>query len=326
MIIKALTPLVKFQMPINSSQKIRIGTRTSKLALIQADEIKNALLAKTALQENQIEIIQITTSGDKIQDMSLAEIGGKGLFIKELEENLLEKKIDIAIHCAKDMPPILHKSTRIVAFGVRKDARDYFISQQFQTLQDLPQGAVVGTSSARRKAALLRLRPDLKITNFRGNVDTRLKKIEENQVDATILALCGLQRLGKKIDEKNIITTEDILPAAGQGALALQILDENKTIYDLARKINDEKTEICVNIEREFLRLLNASCKSPIAAYCNFIDAKNLRLQTMIFNFDGSEIFATDFKVKLEDVQDLARKSADETKNKAQKLLAMICS
>ncbi|HLD77001.1 MAG TPA: hypothetical protein VI861_02590, partial [Rickettsiales bacterium] len=136
-------------MPINSSQKIRIGTRTSKLALIQADEIKNALLAKTALQENQIEIIQITTSGDKIQDMSLAEIGGKGLFIKELEENLLEKKIDIAIHCAKDMPPILHKSTRIVAFGVRKDARDYFISQQFQTLQDLPQGAVVGTSSAR---------------------------------------------------------------------------------------------------------------------------------------------------------------------------------
>ncbi len=312
-------------MPTDDAQKIKIGTRASKLALTQTEEIKKLLIAKTNLKEEQIEIIKITTSGDKIQDVSLAEIGGKGLFIKELEESLLAKKIDIAIHCAKDMPPILHENTEIAAIIKRKDARDYFVSQKYSSLKNLPQNAVVGTSSARRKSALLRLRPDLQITNFRGNVDTRLKKIEENQVDATILALCGLQRLDKKISQENIIAIEDILPAAGQGALALQILSDNKKIHDLLRKINDEKSEICIKVERDFLRLLKASCKSPIAAYCSFVDEKTLNLKTMIFDFDGKEIFATNINAKLEDVANLANQAAQETRNKAAKLLARIC-
>ncbi len=313
-------------MSTHFSQKIRIGTRASKLALTQADEVKNLLIKKCNLREDQIEIIKITTSGDKIQDVSLADIGGKGLFIKELEENLLAKKIDIAIHSAKDVPPILHEATEIAAFSVRKDARDYFISQKYSSISELPQGAVIGTSSARRKAILLRLRPDLKIVNFRGNVDTRLNKLEKNEVDGTILATCGLMRLNKKIDEKNIISTNTMLPAAGQGCLAIQLLNENKEVYNLIRKINDEKSEICVKTEREFLRAIGASCKTPIAAYCSFLNDDELELKTIIFDFDGSEIFATNFTFKIANASKMALEAANKTKNEAGELLAKICA
>jgi len=302
--------------------KIKIGTRASKLAIAQITEIKKLLLQNSDLTESQIEIVQITTSGDKIQDRNLAEIGGKGLFIKELEEALLAKKIDIAVHSAKDVPPIVADTTYIAAFTKRKDARDYFISKKFSSVETLPNAAVVGTSSARRKAILLRLRPDLNIVNFRGNVDTRLSKLEDGKVDATILALCGLSRLEKNIDEKNILSLETMLPAAGQGSLAIQIRHDDKETKKIVDTINDKETQICVEIERKFLQELGASCKTPVAAYCT-IENDKLRLRTTIFDFDGKEIFSTD------DAQneggELAILAAQQVKKNAQKLLEKIC-
>ncbi len=306
--------------------KIKIGTRASKLAITQVNEIKKLLLQNSDLAENQIEIIHITTSGDKIQDRNLAEIGGKGLFIKELEEALLAKKIDIAVHSAKDVPPLVADTTHIAAFTKRKDARDYFISKKFDSIDALPNAAVVGTSSARRKAILLRLRPDLKIINFRGNVDTRLSKLEDGKVDATILALCGLSRLEKNIDEKNILSLETMLPAAGQGSLALQIRRDDEEITKLIAKINDYETQICVEIERKFLQELGASCKTPVAAYCAIEDGGKLHFRTTIFDFDGREIFATDdWLGDVKKGQELAVGAAAQVKEKAQKLLDKIC-
>jgi hydroxymethylbilane synthase len=317
-------------------QKIRIGTRTSKLALTQVAEVH--LLLADYLQNSQIEIVPITTSGDKIQDRNLAEIGGKGLFIKELEEALIQNKIDIAVHSAKDVPPILHDETELVAFTQRFDARDCFISKKFDTLKDLPKGAVVGTSSARRKAILLRMRPDLKIVNFRGNVDTRLRKIQNDEVDATILAVCGLERIGKehlmqsKVDcpegyhTKKIIEEDVMLPAGGPGALAVQIRKSDRKIAELLTKINDEETAICIRSERAFLEELGASCTTPVAVRA-WLEKDQLNLKTLILDYDGSEIFETKSQTKFELAAGikLGVEAAQKTKKEAGELLDRIC-
>lgn len=317
--------------------KLRIGTRTSKLAIAQVTEIY--LLLAPHLQNSQIEIIPITTSGDKIQDRNLAEIGGKGLFIKELEEALIQNKIDIAIHSAKDVPPAIHAATELAAFTERFDARDCFISKKFDSLKDLPKGAVVGTSSARRKAILLRLRPDLKIVNFRGNVDTRLRKIDEDAVDATILAVCGLMRLGKEkiIGEavscpkgytvKKIIEKNVMLPAGGQGSLAIQIRKSDQKISEIVKKINDKTAQICIETERAFLSELGASCSTPVAVHAE-IENEELNLKTLILDYDGSEMFETKSSVKaeLEEAIKLAIAAAKKTKKEAEKLFRKICS
>ncbi len=309
---------------MSSNQKIRIGTRTSKLALTQVAEVH--LLLADFLENSQIEIVPITTSGDKIQDRNLADIGGKGLFIKELEEALIQNKIDIAIHSAKDVPPFLHESTELVAFTPRLDARDCFISKKFNSLKDLPKGAIVGTSSARRKAILLRLRPDLKIVNFRGNVDTRLNKIENEDVDAAVLAACGLERIGKEHLIKQIIEKDSMLPAGGQGALAIQIRKSDKKIAELLEKINDPKTQIEVKTERSFLRELGASCATPVAAHACELNNK-LYLTTTIFDYDGSEVFETtsEGKFDLESGIKLGLDAAKKTKAEATELLKRIC-
>lgn len=304
--------------------KIRIGTRASKLALAQVAEVQNLLLAH--LSADQIEIVTITTSGDKIQDRNLAEIGGKGLFIKELEEALLQDKIDLAVHSAKDVPPILHEDTELAAFTERFDARDCFISQKFDSIEELPQGATIGTSSARRKAILLRLRPDLKIVNFRGNVDTRLGKIENHEVDGSILAVCGLTRLSKQSATKEIIATDIMLPSGGQGSLAMQIRKNDKKISELLQKINHEETQICIKTERAFLRGLGASCATPVAVHA-CVENEELKLQTMILDYDGKEVFETESKGKftLEDGLKLGEEAAQKTKREAAELLNRIC-
>jgi hydroxymethylbilane synthase len=323
---------------ISTSAKIRIGTRASKLALAQVTEVY--LLLSSHFPASQIEIITITTSGDKIQDRNLAEFGGKGLFIKELEEALVENRIDIAIHSGKDVPPALHESTTLAAFTTRFDPRDCFISKKFNSLDELPKGAVIGTSSARRKAILLRLRPDLKIVNFRGNVDTRLKKIENDEVDATILAVCGLERLGKeKITEienrvtcpkgyenKKTIPTNLMLPAGGQGALAIQIRKNDEQISRIVEKINDPETRIRIKCERAFLRELGASCATPVGVHANFENNK-LILKTIILDYDGSEIFETcsESEINLEAGIKLGIAAAQKTKLEATNLLAKIC-
>ncbi len=318
--------------------KIRIGTRASKLAQKQTAEI--AALISSQNPSLQIEIVLITTSGDKIQDRNLAEIGGKGLFIKELEESLVQNKIDIAVHSAKDVPPFLHENTELSAFTKRLDARDCLISKKFNNIHELPNGAVIGTSSSRRKAILLRLRPDLKIVNFRGNVDTRLKKIENDEVDATILAVCGLERLSKSIagdhnlscpkgyDNKKIIEEKIMLPAGGQGALAIQIRKNDNKIAAILEKINHPETQICIKTERAFLRELGASCTTPVAVHA-FIENNLLNLKTLVLDYDGSEVFETNLQsnVSLEDGIKLGIKASNKTKTEAGKLLKKIgCS
>ncbi len=325
---------------IKKNQKIRIGTRSSRLALAQAQEVKNLILsANPEILEREIEIIKINTSGDKIKDVSLADIGGKGLFIKELEEFLVEGEIDVAIHSAKDVPPVIHFESEIAAFAKRRNVCDYFVSNEYESIKKLPKNAVVGTSSARRKAILLKLRPDLEIVNFRGNVDTRLKKIAKNQIDATILAVCGLERIGYKIDEKRIIPKEMMVPAVGQGCVLAQVRKNDKRIYDIFRKINHFESEICVVAERLFLRILRASCRSPISVYCSFEDNK-IKFQSMIYDFDGKEYFEVNFEenvaVLLKDVDKnheklteiankLAIQATDAIKDNAIELLERIC-
>lgn len=307
-----------------SNFKIRIGTRTSKLALSQVAEFH--LLLAEHFPEIKIEIVPITTSGDKIQDRNLAEIGGKGLFIKELEEALLQDKIDIAIHSAKDVPPILNDETILAAFTPRMDARDCFVSTKYKSLKDLPKKAVVGTSSARRKAILLRLRPDLKIVNFRGNVDTRLNKLENGEVDAAILAVCGLMRIDKDGAVKEVIEKDKILPAGGQGSLAIQTKKTNKELLQILEKVNDLTTFIEVKCERAFLRELGASCATPVAVHAEITKDK-ISLRTAIIDYDGSEIFETKSKAKanLEDAINLGIEAAKTTKKKAAQLLEKIC-
>jgi len=304
--------------------KLRIGTRTSKLALSQVAEVH--LLLADHFPNLQLEIVPITTSGDRIQDRNLAEIGGKGLFVKELEEALIQNKIDIAIHSAKDVPPFIHDKTELAAFTPRLDPRDCFVSKKHSSLKDLPKGAIVGTSSARRKAVLLRLRKDLKVVNFRGNVDTRLAKLENGEVDAAILAACGMTRLGKEQNVNHAIEKDQMLPSGGQGALAIQIRKNDSEISQLLAKINDEKTQIEVKCERSFLRELGASCATPVAAHAE-IEKNNILLRTIIFDYDGSEIFETKSKGKanLEDAIKLGFEAAKTTKKKAAKLLEKIC-
>lgn len=309
---------------LSTSKKIRIGTRASKLAQKQALEVINLL--SPYISSSQIEIVLITTSGDKIQDRNLSEIGGKGLFIKELEEALIQDKIDIAIHSAKDVPPFLHEITEIAAFTARLDVRDCLISQKFNSLEELPQGAIIGTSSARRKAALLHLRPDFKIVNFRGNVDNRLNKILNGEVDASILALCGLTRLDKNSSVKEIISTDLILPSGGQGSLAIQARKNDNEILDLVKKINHLESYICIKTERAFLRELSASCITPVGVYC-YIEDEKLHLKTMLFDYDGTEVFTSEFEgeVTLEDGLRLGIEAAKKTKIEVPDLFRRVC-
>lgn len=312
-------------------RKIKIGSRASKLALIQANEIKDLLIKKANIPASQIEIIEITTSGDKIKDISLAEIGGKGLFIKELEENLIEKKIDIAVHSAKDVTPLIHSQTILSAFTKRLDANDYFISKKYQTINDLPIGATVGTSSARRKAILLSMRSDLKINVLRGNVDTRLRKILEEKFDASVIALCAIQRIGLEIENERIISTNTMIPAVGQGSLALQIRCDDDFCLKLSKYINDFESYLCIKAERAFLREINASCKSPIGVYATLKD-NNFIMKTAIYDIDGSTKYCTDKKILI-DINNvdanllinIAKSAAQETIRNASSILEKIC-
>jgi len=314
------------------SAKIRIGTRTSKLALAQVAEVKELL--KDALGDREFEVVPINTSGDQNLHCELAEIGGKGLFIKELERALVQDKIDIAVHSAKDVPPHLHEETIIASFTKRMDARDCLISKDYSEIKDLPQGAIVGSSSPRRKAMLLRLRPDLKIVSYRGNVTTRLERAQNGEVDATILANCGLERLSKGdkscplgYDVKNFIEKDLMLPAGAQGSMAIQVKKDNLEIYDFVRTANDFKTEIEVRCERAYLSELGASCYTPVGVHA-LQDGDSLKLETIILDYDGSDIYETksEGKFALDEAISLGKKAAKKTKAEAKELLKKICS
>lgn len=304
-------------------REIVIGTRASKLAIKQAEEVKQNLLLSYPnyqAQPHLIKIITFKTTGDKIADKSLMEIGGKGLFVKEIEEALLTKEIDIAVHSMKDMPAFFSKGLEIFAVLERQDARDAFISHRYSTIADLPKGAVVGTSSPRRAALLLNKRSDLKIINFRGNVDTRLEKLKQNQVDATILAVSGLNRINLQNQITQIISTDEMLPAIGQGALALQARIGDDFIINLLNKINHQESYICNQAERSFQQTINGSCKTPLAGYCHIKNGQ-LHLQVLLASLDGKEIYQTSRTSSLSDAIAIGNSAGSEIKKVGQHIL-----
>lgn len=271
-----------------ASQRIRIGTRGSALALAQANEVKARLLfAHADLRDDDIVVTAIRTTGDRIKDKPLAEFGGKGLFTREIEDALLAGEVDLAVHSMKDMPTALPEGLEIGAYLEREDPRDAFLSDRARTVGDLPQGATVGSSSLRRQAQLRRRRPDLRIVNFRGNVDSRLRKLAAGEVDATLLACAGLRRLGLASRIVAPIEPEEMLPAVAQGAIGLEIRTGDARTAGLIAPLAHRATTICVEAERAFLAGLDGSCRTPIAALATLDVNDRLRLRGQILTPDG---------------------------------------
>jgi len=272
---------------------LKIGSRGSPLALAQT-EILIALLREKhpALREaGAVEIVKIITTGDKVQDRPLSEVGGKGLFTKEIEEALLEGAIDCAVHSMKDMPTQLPEGLSISCLLPREDPRDAFFSFKAGTLDDLPAGSVIGTSSLRRQAIILARRPDLKTAILRGNVGTRLKKLEDGVVDATILAVAGLKRLGLEHLIKNILEPEVMLPAVAQGAVGIEVRGNDARVKEILSAVHCGVTELRVTAERAFLGVMDGSCKTPLAALMSVPDPQQrARFDVLVARPDGSDI------------------------------------
>ena len=269
---------------------LRIGTRGSPLALAQARMVRARLAVAHEVDEERITLTVIRTTGDVIQDRTLAEAGGKGLFTKEIEEALRADAIDLAVHSAKDVPTVLPDGLILTAVLPREDARDVFIGRSVKTLGELAAGAVVGTASLRRQAIVKRLRPDLEVVPIRGNVDTRLRKLGEGVVDATLLALAGLKRLGLTHAATSIFTLDEFLPAVGQGIVAIETRADDTRTRMLLEAINHAETATALAAERAFLAVLDGSCRTPIAGHATIADGR-LRLRGLIAKPDGSESF-----------------------------------
>ncbi len=271
-----------------ADEKIRIGTRGSPLALAQAHETRDRLIAAHAIAPEMIEVVVISTAGDRIQDRPLAEVGGKGLFTLELEEQLADGRIDLAVHSSKDMPTVLPDGLAITAFLEREDPRDAFISNKAKSLTDLPQGAVVGSSSLRRQALIRRLRPDISVVQFRGNVQTRLRKLSEGVADATLLANAGLRRLGMADIITDLMDPDFFLPAPGQGAICIEGRAGDARTDALVEPLNHDVTATALACERAFLAELDGSCRTPIAGLAT-VDGSGIAFRGMILTPDGSE-------------------------------------
>jgi hydroxymethylbilane synthase len=274
------------------ASKVRIGTRGSPLALAQAREVQNRLESAHGPGRFDFEVRVIRTSGDRIQDRPLAEEGGKGLFTKEIEEALIAGEIDIAVHSMKDMPTLLPAGLAVTCILPREDVRDAFISPKAARLADLPRGAVVGTSSLRRQAQVLHARPDLKVAPLRGNVETRLRKIEGGVADATLLACAGLKRLGMADRITAPVSTAEMLPAVAQGAIGVETRAEDVAMAEMLGAINDQPSALAVTAERAFLARLDGSCRTPIAALAE-LTSGGLALRGMILTPDGRQCHAT---------------------------------
>lgn len=270
-------------------ERIRIGTRGSPLALAQAHEVRGGLVASTGLAPEDIEVVVIKTTGDKVLDRPLSELGGKGLFTKEIEDGLLDGSLDLAVHSAKDVPTQLPDGLALAGYLPREDVRDAFISLTSKTFDDLPRGAVVGTASLRRGALAKRLRPDLEIINFRGNVQTRLKKLEAGDVDATLLAMAGLKRLGRPEIATSILEMDRFPPALGQGAIAIETRMDDIRVLQALAPLLDVTTGTALAAERSFLETLDGSCRTPIAGLAT-ITGETLSLHGLIATPDGTRV------------------------------------
>lgn len=271
---------------MQAAPTIRIGTRGSPLALAQAHEVRDRLAAAHGLDPVDIAIRIIKTTGDQVLDRPLSEIGGKGLFTKEIEDALLADDIDLAVHSMKDMQTALPDGLTLGATLPREDVRDAFLSLKYKSLDEVPPGAVVGSSSLRRQAQLLNTRPDLTVTGFRGNVQTRLKKLEDGVAAATFLAVAGLKRLGLGDRITAAISTEQMLPAVAQGAIGIEVRARDERTAELVAPLNDAATALAVTAERAFLRRLEGSCRTPIAGLAE-LKAGRLHFRGQVLSPDG---------------------------------------
>lgn len=282
-----------------------IGTRQSLLALWQSNHI--ASLLRKQYPDCQVTLKKIVTKGDRILDVPLAQIGGKGLFTKEIETELLDGTVDLAVHSLKDMPTVLPEGLCLTAITTRANVGDAFVSNKYASFSELPQGAVLGTSSLRRKAQLLAVRPDLKIVDLRGNVDTRLRKLDEGQMDAIILAAAGLERLGHADRIREIIPTTVCLPAVGQGALAIECRSDNKEVRDMLAFLNDLPTKQATDAERAFLGLIEGGCQVPIGVHAE-VENNNVKIEAVIASLDGSKVLRNNITGSAVNAADLGRK------------------
>ncbi len=294
---------------------LKIGTRGSPLALAQAYETRQRLCQAFDLDESAFEIIVIKTTGDKVLDRPLKEIGGKGLFTREIEEDMLSGKIDIAVHSMKDMPVLQPVGLLLDTYLPREDVRDAFVSHSFEGISELPAGTLVGTSSLRRKAQLQNKRPDLTVVEFRGNVQTRLKKLEDGVASCTFLAMAGLNRLDMTHVAKSAVAVEDMLPAVAQGAIGIERRENDLNTAGLLEAIHDIPTGQRLSAERAFLKELDGSCETPIAGLAE-LQGVQIHLRGEVLRPDGSEAINDHATAPIEDAailgQELAKKLLSE--------------
>ena len=296
--------------------RIRIGTRGSPLALAQAHEVRDRLAKAHGLSEDAISITIIKTTGDRVTDRPLSDIGGKGLFTKEIEDALFAREIDIAVHSMKDMQTELPDGLALGAVLPREDPRDAFISLKHANIAALPTGSIVGTSSLRRKSQVLSIRPDLSIIDFRGNVETRLRKLKDGVAEATFLAVAGLNRLGLSDRITAIVPSADMLPAAAQGAIGLEIRAGDKEAEAFVAPLNDVDSQRAVTAERAFLARLEGSCRTPIAAHAT-IDGEQLSFRGQVLSLDGQQKYDVSRSGAANASRDIGLAAADEVLSKA---------
>lgn len=292
-----------------TKRKIVIATRESPLALAQTESVKQLL--SQHFPHLTVDILGITTQADKRLDVTLTEIGGKGLFVKELEEALLDERADIAVHSVKDMPMELPESLIMPVITKREEPRDVFVSNQYDSLFQLPRGARVGTSSLRRQTQLRALRADIEIRTLRGNINTRLQKMDQGDYDAIILAAAGLKRLDLGARIRSYLSIEESLPSAGQGALGIECREGDEKILSLIAILNDKTSQLCITAERAVCRKLGGGCKVPIAAFAE-IHHEILHLRALVANHDGTRILRAERRGNPLAAENIGERTAEE--------------
>ena len=314
--------IMQIESIMTQSRIVKIATRQSPLALWQANFVKDRL--EQLHSHLTVELVPMVTKGDVILDSPLAKIGGKGLFVKELEHALLEKRADIAVHSMKDVPMTFPEGLGLSVICKREDPRDAFVSNSYCSLSELPQGAIVGTSSLRRQCQLKQLRPDLDIRSLRGNVGTRLSKLDAGEYDAIILASAGLIRLGLASRIASFIEVEQSLPAAGQGAVGIECRTDDIVVKDLLAPLADEETTACVLAERAMNTALQGGCQVPIGGYA-VLQGDEIYLRALVGDVDGSLILRAEGKSAVENAEELGRTLAKQLLTQgADKTLARI--
>ncbi|CCF21227.1 Porphobilinogen deaminase [Pseudorhizobium banfieldiae] len=298
------------------TKPFRIGTRGSPLALAQAAETRARLMAAHDLPEEMFEIVVLSTTGDRVTDRPLSEIGGKGLFTLELEEQLSSGELDFAVHSSKDMPTVLPDGLHISAYLPREDIRDALIGRTAPSLTALPDGATVGTASLRRQALVRRIRPDIQVTIFRGSVGTRLRKLDEGHVDATLLAFAGLKRLAREEVVTELLDPEHFPPAPAQGAICIESRIGDRRVDTLLEAVNDRPTYDAVSCERAFLMALDGSCRTPIAGYA-LCEGDDLRFSGLILTPDGQKEYSVKVDGARAEAEALGRRAGETVRTAA---------